>query len=299
MNKSNWQTKKLAEICDFITDGNWIESKDQSPDGVRLIQTGNIGQGFFKDREGKARYISEETFSRLKCTEIIKGDILISRLPDPVGRSCILSETGTKMITAVDCSILRLNKNISPKFLNYYTQSNIYLNDIEKRTSGTTRKRISRKNLGLIEIPLPPLPEQKRIVKILDEVFEKIAQAKENSEKNLQNSKELFESYLQSVFINYGESWKERKLGDICGFVRGPFGGSLRKDIFKSEGYAVYEQQHAIYNQFNKIRYFIDEKKFQEMKRFELKPKELIMSCSGTMGKIAIAPKNIERGIIN
>jgi len=265
----------------------------------RLIQTGNIGQGFFKDREGKARYISEETFSRLKCTEIIKGDILISRLPDPVGRSCILSETGTKMITAVDCSILRLNKNISPKFLNYYTQSNIYLNDIEKRTSGTTRKRISRKNLGLIEIPLPPLPEQKRIVKILDEVFEKIAQAKENSEKNLQNSKELFESYLQSVFINYGESWKERKLGDICGFVRGPFGGSLRKDIFKSEGYAVYEQQHAIYNQFNKIRYFIDEKKFQEMKRFELKPKELIMSCSGTMGKIAIAPKNIERGIIN
>jgi len=299
MNKSNWQTKKLAEICDFFTDGNWIESKDQSPDGVRLIQTGNIGQGFFKDREGKARYISEETFSRLKCTEIIKGDILISRLPDPVGRSCILSETGTKMITAVDCSILRLNKNISPKFLNYYTQSNIYLNDIEKRTSGTTRKRISRKNLGLIEIPLPPLPEQKRIVKILDEVFEKIVQAKENSEKNLQNSKELFESYLQSVFINYGESWKERKLGDICGFVRGPFGGSLRKDIFKSEGYAVYEQQHAIYNQFNKIRYFIDEKKFQEMKRFELKPKELIMSCSGTMGKIAIAPKNIERGIIN
>jgi len=299
MNKSNWQTKKFAEICDFFTDGNWIESKDQSPDGVRLIQTGNIGQGFFKDREGKARYISEETFSRLKCTEIIKGDILISRLPDPVGRSCILSETGTKMITAVDCSILRLNKNISPKFLNYYTQSNIYLNDIEKRTSGTTRKRISRKNLGLIEIPLPPLPEQKRIVKILDEVFEKIAQAKENSEKNLQNSKELFESYLQSVFINYGESWKERKLGDICGFVRGPFGGSLRKDIFKSEGYAVYEQQHAIYNQFNKIRYFIDEKKFQEMKRFELKPKELIMSCSGTMGKIAIAPKNIERGIIN
>ena len=299
MNKSNWQTKKLAEICDFFTDGNWIESKDQSPDGVRLIQTGNIGQGFFKDREGKARYISEETFSRLKCTEIIKGDILISRLPDPVGRSCILSETGTKMITAVDCSILRLNKNISPKFLNYYTQSNIYLNDIEKRTSGTTRKRISRKNLGLIEIPLPPLPEQKRIVKILDEVFEKIAQAKENSEKNLQNSKELFESYLQSVFIDYGESWKERKLGDICGFVRGPFGGSLRKDIFKSEGYAVYEQQHAIYNQFNKIRYFIDEKKFQEMKRFELKPKELIMSCSGTMGKIAIAPKNIERGIIN
>ena len=113
---NNWQTKKLGEICDFFTDGNWIESKDQSSNGMRLIQTGNIGQGFFKDRGEKARYISEKTFKRLKCTEIFKGDILISRLPDPVGRACILPETGEKMITAVDCSILRLNKKFPQIF---------------------------------------------------------------------------------------------------------------------------------------------------------------------------------------
>ena len=67
----------------------------------------------------------------------------------------------------------------------------------------------------------------------------------------------------------------------------------------KIHGYAVYEQQHAIYNQFHKIRYFIDEKKFNEMKRFELNSGDLIMSCSGTMGRVAIVPKGIEKGIIN
>jgi type I restriction enzyme S subunit len=95
------------------------------------------------------------------------------------------------------------------------------------------------------------------------------------------------------------KNWEKRKLGNICGFVRGPFGGSLKKNIFTTEGYAVYEQQHAIYDQFNDIRYFIDENKFNEMKRFELKSGDLIMSCSGTMGKIAIVPENIKKGIIN
>lgn len=93
--------------------------------------------------------------------------------------------------------------------------------------------------------------------------------------------------------------WQTKRLEDVCGFVRGPFGGSLKKEIFVSEGYAVYEQQHAIYDQFDEIRYFITEHKFDEMKRFELRPNDLIMSCSGTMGKVAIVPDGIHRGIIN
>ena len=95
------------------------------------------------------------------------------------------------------------------------------------------------------------------------------------------------------------KGWEKKKLGELCSFVRGPFGGSLKKNIFKEDGFAVYEQQHAIYNQFDSIRYFIDENKFNEMKRFELNSGDLIMSCSGTMGKIAIVPENIKKGIIN
>lgn len=95
------------------------------------------------------------------------------------------------------------------------------------------------------------------------------------------------------------EGWEVKTLGSLCDFIRGPFGGSLKKSCFKNSGYAVYEQQHAIYNQFKEIRYFIDESKYQEMKRFELFPGDLIMSCSGTMGKVAIVPDGIHKGIIN
>jgi len=93
--------------------------------------------------------------------------------------------------------------------------------------------------------------------------------------------------------------WQTKPLGDVCRFVRGPFGGSLKKSVFVESGYAVYEQQHAIYDQFDDIRYFVDDEKFKEMKRFELHPNDLIMSCSGTMGKVAIVPDNIQPGIIN
>lgn len=158
---------------------------------------------------------------------------------------------------------------------------------------------INRNEVYDINTLFPPLPEQKRIIAILDKAFAAIANAKANAEQNLKNAKELFESYLQGVFENPNNKWDKKRFDEVCGFVRGPFGGSLKKNIFKPNGYAVYEQQHAIYDQFEKIRYFIDEKKFNEMKRFELNSGDLIMSCSGTMGKIAIVPPNIKKGIIN
>jgi type I restriction enzyme, S subunit len=168
-----WPTKRLADACEVFADGDWVESKDQSAEGIRLVQTGNVGEGLFKDREEKARYISIETFKRLRCTEIIKGDCLISRLPDPVGRSCILPQTGERMITAVDCTIVCFNPNyLIPEFFNFYSRSPEYLQAVEAETTGTTRKRISRSRLGQIKIPVPPIPEQKRIVRLLDEADE-------------------------------------------------------------------------------------------------------------------------------
>ena len=217
-----WQIKQLSDLCEVFADGDWVESKDQSSDGIRLIQTGNVGEGVFKDRAEKARYISEATFKRLRCTEIFEGDCLISRLPDPVGRSCIMPETGERMITAVDCTIVRFNsKQLLPAFFNFYSQSHDYLKAVDSATTGTTRNRISRSNLGRVPIPVPPLPEQQRIVGILDEAFEGIATAKANAEKNLQNARALFESHLQSVFPQRGEGWEEKPLGDLATFRNG------------------------------------------------------------------------------
>ncbi len=214
---SDWSTRKLAEICQVFADGDWIETKDQSTDGIRLIQTGNVGGGVFKARGDKARYVSEATFERLRCTEIFEGDCLISRLPDPVGRSCILPETGERMITAVDCTIVRFNtKQVIPEFFNFYSQSLEYLKAVERETTGTTRKRISRSRLGEVPVPVPPLPEQQRIVRVIDEAFEGIATAKANAEKNFQNARAIFESHLQSVFAQRGKGWVVRAISNVA-----------------------------------------------------------------------------------
>lgn len=160
---------RLKDVCNVFLDGDWIENKDQSPAGIRLIQTGNIGNGIFLEKKERARFISEETFARLKCNEIFPGDILVSRLPDPIGRACIIPDTDERMITAVDCTICRVDKSmILPEFLCYFMRSAMYYNAIMENVTGTTRKRISRKNLGNVNVRLFPLDDQQAIVHKLD-----------------------------------------------------------------------------------------------------------------------------------
>lgn len=196
-----YATTLLSKVADVFTDGDWIETKDQAESGIRLVQTGNVGCGEYKDRADKARFIDKETFDRLKCFEVLPGDILISRLPDPVGRACIVPDIGQKMITAVDCSIVRLKQGaVDPRFFSYYTQTHEYLRDVDSRCTGTTRRRISRKNLGQVSVPLPPLDEQKQIVAVLDQAFAAFDRARVNAEANLADAQELFVSELREKF---------------------------------------------------------------------------------------------------
>lgn len=158
---------ELSSLCSEFLDGDWIESKDQSDAGYRLVQTGNVGVGEYIDKSGRARFVSEETFKRLNCTEIFSGDILFSRLPEPLGRCCIIPEDFPKAITAVDCTIARLNEKCLPEFLVVYTATSMYSSQVDKCVTGTTRQRISRNNLAKISVPCPSRDEQIAFVKIV------------------------------------------------------------------------------------------------------------------------------------
>lgn len=288
--KKDWQIKKLKDISIVFQDGDWVESKDQSTAGIRLIQTGNVGNAIFKDRSEKARYISEDTFKKLRCTEIFEGDCLVSRLPDPVGRVCLLPNTGEKMITVVDCTIIRLNhRDIIPNWFLYYSLSNEYNSEIQKQVSGATRQRISRKNLGLIPIPLPPLSEQKRIVAILDEAFEAIAKAKENTEQNLKNAKEIFESYLQGVFENKGDDWEEKKLGEVCDFQNG---FAFQSKTYKESGLPILRITNIQNDRIDiKDLVYFDKRDYKiNLDKFRIFKGDLLIAMSGgTTGKLGIS----------
>lgn len=102
---------------------------------------------------------------------------------------------------------------------------------------------------------------------------------------------------------NIPKHWQVKKLGEVCkakeGLRRGPFGSAIKKEFFVPEGYKVYQQSNAIYNDAKKGKYFIDEKKYQELINFKVDPGDLIVSCSGTLGRISEIPIDAKPGIIN
>ena len=208
----------LTDLCEVFTDGDWIESKDQSKDGIRLIQTGNIGIGQFIEKDDKAKYISIETFERLKCTEVFEGDILVSRLPDPIGRACIVPNKTERMITAVDCTICRPKADIIDReYLCYFMQSKTYYERLFNNVTGTTRKRISRKNLGNVEIYVPSKEEQKIIVKKLNLLTKIIS----NRTKELSYLDNLIKARFVEMFGSLNNtSYKTLPLGDVCEFIK-------------------------------------------------------------------------------
>ncbi len=297
-----WKQVSLQEQCTIFQDGNWIESKDQSPQGFRLIQTGNIGFGNYKDKPKHSRYVSEETFKRLKCTEIFPGDVLISRLPDPIGRSCLIPDINFRMITAVDCTIVRFAPSkLEPKFFIYYTQSQKYLNEINKESSGTTRKRISRSKLGKILIPLPRLEEQQRIVDILDQSFATIDQAIANTKKNLQNAKELFQAYLESVFTNSNNIWEPSNLESITSKIGSgatPLGG---KDTYLSNGISLIRSMNVYDEGFRKNNLaFINQEQATKLKNVIIEKNDVLLNITGaSILRCCIAPDDVLPARVN
>jgi len=189
------------------------------------------------------------------------------------------------------------HEQIMSKFLYYYLSSSHAYRDYSRRFTGATLKHLSQSGLLETNIPVPSLERQKRIVQILDEYSEKNAQLIETLTTELEARKVQYE-YYRSKLLNSNSCNPATTLGEICRFVRGPFGGSLKKSMFVESGYPVYEQQHAIHGGYD-FRYFVDEDKYFSMKRFAVAPGDLIMSCSGTIGKISIIANDAPIGIIN
>lgn len=253
------------------------------------------------DYNGKVRYIritDIEDNGRLKNDDIVspseiesqyflnKNDLLFAR-SGSVGRTYLHKTTDQVCQYAGYLIRFFINQNIAnPDFVFYLTKSPQYDRWVESMKKSGTISNINAKEYSELQIPLPPLSVQEEIVAEI-----------ESYQKIIDGARQVVENYKPRIDID--PDWPMVELGEVCDFVRGPFGGSLKKEIFKEEGVAVYEQSHAIYNQFEEIRYFIDEQKYLEMERFEVLPGDLIMSCSGTMGKVAIVPNGVKKGIIN
>ena len=199
--QGEWDVKTLFELADrkkeFFDDGDWIESEHITNEGIRLIQTGNIGVGGFVEKDDK-KYINEESFKSLLCKQLKQGDLLVCRLADPAGRACVLSDIGEeRIVTSVDVTIFRPPSGLADRlFLSQVFSTSDWFRTVSDRSGGTTHKRISRGALGRLSINIPPLAEQTAIAEVLTEMDGELAMLEQRREKTRALKQAMMHSLL-------------------------------------------------------------------------------------------------------
>ena len=248
--KKGWEIKKLGEVCEFENGDrgvNYPSKAHRTETGLPFINAGHLtSDGLDLD---SMDYISRERYNLLGSGKIKKGDILFC-LRGSLGKFAKIQEFSEGAI-ASSLVIVRPKLKVTSDFVMHYFESKICSDMIADFGNGAAQPNLSAGSLKNFEIPLPSLPEQQRIVVILNEVFEAIAKAKANAEQNLRNSKELFESYLQNVFETKGEGWEEKNFEDCFKLKSGD--GLTSKNMSENGEYPVFGGNGiaGLHNNFN------------------------------------------------
>jgi type I restriction enzyme S subunit len=305
---SDWKIVQLAEFG-HLTDGDWILNQHYSNDGVRLLQVGDVGVGRFEDKS--RRFISRATADALKCTVLQRGQVLISRMPDPIGRACLVPTLPYPAITAVDVAILSPKPDLVDRdFAVMVLNSDINLNQCKSLATGVTRQRVSRSNLGRVELPLPPLAEQRKIAGVL----ELVQRAIEQQERLLALTAELKKALLCQLFTHglrhepqkqtelgpIPQSWDVAELGSVAGLING--------FAFKSEDYVsngvlnfrvVNIRDEGVIDVSNDTE-FLPKQFMQSHKPYLLSEEDILVVMVGaTRGKMGFIPKAILPALMN
>ena len=194
---SSWEINKVKYLATepgtLFLDGDWIESDVIEESGIRYLTTGNVGAGFYKEQG--CGYISEKTFSELHCLNVYPGDLMISRLNEPIGRACIIPDTESRYVVAVDNVILRPNANYNKKFIMYGMNADGYAEHANMIARGATMSRISRSQLGQFWLAFPNIEEQQAIADFLDKESAQIDSIAADLEKQIA----LLQQYKKSL----------------------------------------------------------------------------------------------------
>ncbi len=245
--KQGWKIKKLKEICAKITDGTHQTPK-YFDEGVIFLSSKNVTSG--KIDWDNIKYIDEKQHLEMhKRVAPRVGDILLAKN----GTTGVAAMVDRDVVFDIYVSLahIRVLEEVTPEFMLYFINSPIAKKQFNKRLKGSGVPNLHLEEIREVEILLPPLSEQQRIVAILDEVFEAIAKAKANAEQNLKNAKELFESYLQKVFETKGEGWEEKNFEDCFKLKSGD--GLTSKNMSENGEYPVFGGNGiaGLHNNFN------------------------------------------------
>ena len=212
--KQGWAQRKLSDVAEIINGGTPDTKKKDYWGGNNLwITPAEMGKRKVPYIDKTERKITDLGLKNSSAQQLPPNSVILSSRA-PIGHLVINTRP---MSTNQGCKGIIPSEKIDYKFLYYFLFHNKeYLNSLG---TGTTFKELSCKKLKEVQIPLPPLPEQQRIVAILDHAFAALDQAKANTEKNLQNVRELFDSELIEVFSHPGEDWQRCDLETHIKFI--------------------------------------------------------------------------------
>ncbi len=315
--------KTIASLLEggLFTDGDWVESKDQDPNGeVRLIQLADVGDGVFRDRS--SRFLTANKAKELRCTFLEPGDILVARMPEPLGRACIFPGVGRPAVTAVDVCILRPPPGKArPEWLVKAINSPEFRSSMQEFVRGTTRQRISRKNLGTLKLVVPSVESQLEIAGLLD----RVEASRGRASSHVAAARRTVERFRQDVLAaacsgrltatwrslqdrddeaDRPAGWTEATIASLAGRVpraiqSGPFGSNLKHSEFQSTGRLVIGIDNVLDGKFVLgSQHRISEAKFVELQKYEARPLDVLITVMATVGRVCVVPDNIEPAII-
>ncbi|RJX32004.1 MAG: restriction endonuclease subunit S [Oxalobacter sp.] len=272
---------QLGEVAEFIN-GAAFKPEDWGDAGTQIIRIQNLTD--------KSKPFNRTTKKISEKLHVHPGDLLVSW-----SATLGVFEWQGPDVALLNQHIFRVLPKADKVDKRYLRHSlELALQDMRKHLHGATMLHVNRGEFLSTKLYLPPISEQRRIAAILDQADALRAKRREALAQ--------LEELQQSIFIEMLGPQKAIptiELGEVSSMKRGPFGGALKKEIFVDEGPMVYEQRNAIQDDCLTGRYFISEEKFQEMSDFSVLPNDIIISCSGTLGKAAIVPYNAPKGIIN
>ena len=286
----NWQTKKLGNLCQIELGKTPYRGNNKFWDTEKHTNNVWLSIADLLNTEGNVILDSKEYISEngTELCKIVKEGTLLASFKLTLGR---LAFAGKDLYTneAIAALTIKSEKEISNnylyRYLSFFDWHGAVKGDIKIKG-----KTLNKAKLKEIDILFPPLPEQHRIVKILDKIFEEIEKAKENTEKNLQNAKDLFDSYLRSIFTN--SKWVEKTLKDISiEFSRGKSKHRPRNDKKLYGGKYPFIQTGDIRNSDHFINKYSQTYNEVGLKQSKLWPKGTI--C------ITIAANIAETGLLN
>ena len=301
--KAGWEIKTLGEVCLFENGDrgeNYPSKAIQTTTGVPFINAGHLtddGIGF-----EKMSYIPRERFNLLGNGKIRKNDILFC-LRGSLGKFASVGELSEGAI-ASSLVIIRPKELVLNEFVLAYFQSDLCAKMIDDFKNGAAQPNLSAGSLKNFTIPIPSLPEQKRLVTLLDEAFESIATAKANAQQNLKNARALFESHLNEVFTKRGEGWEEKTLADVVDAECSLSYGIVQPGDEFPNGLPVIRPTNLTskFIHIDELK-LIDPKLADSYKRTTLIGNELLLCVRGSTGVVSIASKelkgaNVTRGIV-